>query len=124
MKRPRGPIGLWALFLAVLAAVLWAVFLPDAPRTGDDALLSIGLPALAILTVAAIAWLASRERPAQRVERIPDLSPGSALSAIALCLVLLGTEAGVWLVLIGAGLFAAGVGSLLAELRAQRRGDA
>lgn len=124
MSRPGVALAVWALFLLVLGAVLWAIFLPGGPKWGLDVLLSIALPALAVLGTAAMALAsARRRRPATEAERLPDLSPPSALIAVALGLMLIGTEVGPWLVLSGAALLLLGLGGLRRELRAERAGE-
>jgi amino acid transporter len=123
VKRSPVSLAVWALFLAVLGAVLWIVFLPGAPKWGYDVLLSVALPALAGLGTAAMALAAARRRPAPPVERLPDLSLSTPLVAVACGLLLIGTEVGAWLELIAAGLLCLALGGLVRELRAQRRGE-
>ncbi len=124
MSRPGIALGVWALFLLVLGAVLWAIFLPSAPKWGYDVLLSVVTVALAVLGTGAMALAAARRRrPATEAERVTDLSPSSALVAVALGLVLIGTEVGPWLELVGAGLLVTGLGGLRRELRAERAGE-
>jgi len=124
MSRPGIALSVWALFLLVLGVVLWAAFLEPAPKWGYDVLLSVALPALAVLGTAAMALAAARRRrPWAEAERVADLSPSSALIAVALALVLIGLEVGPWLVLVGAGLLVTGLGGLWRELRAERTGQ-
>lgn len=124
MSRPGIALGVWALFLLVLGAVLWAIFLASAPKWGYDVLLSVALPSLAVLGTAAMALAAARRRrPVAEAEAVTDLSPSSALTAVALCLMLIGTEVGPWLVLLGSGLLLVGLGGLRRERRAERAGE-
>lgn len=124
MSRPGIAFAVWALFLLVLGAVLWAIFLPSAPKWGYDVLLSVATVALAGLGTGAMALGAARRgRPATEPERVTDLSPFSALSAVALGLLFVGIEVGPWLMLVGAGLLVTGLGGLRRELRAERAGE-
>jgi len=123
VSRPGIALGVWALFLLVLGAVLWAIFLAPAPKWGYDVLLSVALPSLAVLGTAAMALAAARRRPVAEAEAVTDLSPSSALTAVALCLMLIGTEVGPWLVLFGGGLLLVGLGGLRRERRAERAGE-
>jgi hypothetical protein len=110
-------VAAWSALLGALAGMLW-IWSP-----GDE--LAIGLlggAALAALALAAALAVASRRSPSEPVlRRVPDLSPATALVALAVVAMLLGARAGLWLVSIGAGLLALGIGSLVRELNAARR---
>lgn len=128
MSRPGIALAVWALFLGTLAVVMWAIFLPGAPRWGGDIALSVALPGLATLGTLTIALIARGRRrrraaadgTARRLERVPDLSMATPMVAIGLGLILIGTTVGPWLELIGLGLLILGLGGLVRELRAQR----
>jgi hypothetical protein len=118
--RPGVAFLVWAAFLALLAVILWAVFTElDLP--------SVLMPAFAIaLTLliavggaAATRRAARRSRPA--AEPDPDTSWSAVLAGVAFALVLLGLEVGTFLILVGGGLFALGLGGLVREWRAERQ---
>jgi hypothetical protein len=106
----------WSSFLAVLAAVLW-IWSP-----GDElaiALLggaAVGAAVVGLVLAARARW---RGEPGRLV--LPDLSPATSLLAIAVAMLLIGLEAGPWLVWIGAGLLAGALFGLARELRLARR---
>jgi hypothetical protein len=113
----RGPaIALlaWAGMLAALAGMLW-IWVPE--------LLVVALLGGAAIATAALGVLVALRRPPRdgRIEVVPDLSLATALVALAAAAMLLGAEAGVWLVLIGAGMLVFGMGALTRELAAERR---
>lgn len=119
MRRPGAAILVWAAFLAVLAVVLWAVFV-------QVDLLSVLMPAFAVgvTVVAALAgWRAAR-RAAEHAfdpQAAPQTSWSAVLAGISVALVLLGLEVGTFMVFIGAGLFAFAAGGLAREWSAERR---
>jgi hypothetical protein len=109
----------WALLLAVHPPVMAAVFHEDP----TSVLLLAGASAGTAL-VALFLWLGRRRAPEEDpdLERpVTDVSMASALVGIALALMLLGAQFGVWLVMIGAGLLALGLGGIARELTAERR---
>jgi hypothetical protein len=113
--RPRVIFLIWAVFLAVAAGVEWAVF---TRRTPNYYLLIIQ-PVFAIVGTLAIAVLAGsrRDRTSQgRPRVIADLSMASSLVGVAVGTMLWGAFIGEWLLLIGAGLLALGLGGMLREL--------
>ena len=120
MVRPRMIFAIWAVFLALAAAVEWTLF---TRRTPNYFLLVIQ-PAFAIFGTLAIALVAaSRRDPTSRARPavIADLSIPRALVGIALGVVLWGAFIGEWLLLIGAGLLALGLGGVIRELVSARR---
>jgi nitrate reductase gamma subunit len=109
----------WALLLAVHPPVMAAVFHEDS----TSVLLLAGAAAGTAL-VAALIWLGRRRAPEEDpdLERpVTDVSMPSALVGIALALMLLGAQFGVWLVMIGGGLLALGLGGIVREVVAERR---
>lgn len=119
MRRPGVAIFVWAVILAVLAVVLWAVF-------EEVDWLSVVMPAFAVgvTVVAAVAgWRAARRAALREYEpqAAPQTSWSAVLAGISVALVLVGLEAGTFLVFIGAGLFAFAAGGLAREWSAERR---
>jgi hypothetical protein len=113
MSRAGVPLLLWAVFLTVLAAVLWF-------WEGDD------VPPAIFSAAAGVAWLVGlyglvRGRSAARVRVTPDLSLASVLVALAVSMLVVGALVGPWLVLIGAGALVIGLVGVARELAAQRR---
>ena len=118
MKAAAGTVVLaWAALLAALAAMLW-IWSP-----GDEiAIATLGGAAVATAVLGAALVIAGRPAPKEsRPRSVPDLSPATVLVAIALAAMLVGAEAGLWLVLLGCGLLAFGLAALVRELRAARR---
>jgi hypothetical protein len=112
----------WATFLALAAVVEWTIFTHHAPNY----YLLVVMPAFAILGTLAIALLsltADDARPAGRPRVVADASMASALAGIAVGVILWGAFIGEWLLLIGAGLLAMGLGGIIRELLVTRRLD-
>jgi hypothetical protein len=113
VSRAAVPVLVWAALLTVLASVLW-IWTPD------------HLPPAIFSGAAGITWVLGllvllRRRPPSRVRAAPDLSLASAMVALAVALMVIGALLGPWLVLIGAGALAVGLGGVGRELVAQRR---
>jgi hypothetical protein len=120
MIRPRTVFAIWALFLALAAAVEWTIFTHGTPNY----YLLVIQPTFAIVGTITIAVLAGsrRDRPSPAAPRvIADLSMPSAVVGIAVGIMLWGAFIGEWLWLIGAGLLALGLGGIARELSAARR---
>ena len=99
----------WAGLLAALGTMLWI--------WDPEALVVALLGGASVATALIGAIVAYRARQAGKAEsRVPDLSLGSMLAALALAAMLVGAEAGVFLILIGAGTLALAVGVLAREL--------
>ena len=120
MIRPRTIFAIWALFLALAAAVEWVIFTQGTPNY----YLLVIQPAFAIGGTLAIAVLAGSRRDGTarvRPRIIADLSMPSALVGVAVGVTLWGAIIGEWLWLIGAALLALGLGGIARELAAARR---
>jgi hypothetical protein len=120
MSRPRTVFAIWALFLALAAAVEWAIFTHGTPNY----YLLVIQPTFAIIGTLAIAVLAGsrQEQPSPAPARvIADLSLPSAVVGVAIGIMVWGAFIGEWLWLIGAGLLALGLGGIARELSAARR---
>jgi hypothetical protein len=102
-----GAIALWALFNALLAALL----------LGFRNNLVQMLPwASAVATLLVIAALALRSAD-PRVRRVPEASAGALILAAAIVLLVLGAGVGLWAALIGAGLALVALVVLAREVR-------
>jgi hypothetical protein len=120
MRRAGAPVVVWAVMLATLAVVLWAVFV-------QTDYLSVLMPAFAVagtVVIAVLAWRRAGRRTPRAIlagEPSPDLSYASVLLAIAVSIAVLGLEVGTFLCLIGGGLGLLAIGGLVREWRAERR---
>jgi hypothetical protein len=108
------PLLVWATFLAALAGMLWI--------WTDDAIpiALLGGAALATAVVAAVAALAGRTL-GEEVRWVPDMSLATAVIAAGLTAVVLGAEAGLWLVYAGVGMTLFGVAGLVRESAGARK---
>jgi drug/metabolite transporter (DMT)-like permease len=109
----------WAFLLAVNTVVMAAVF-----NENPTSVLLLGGAAAATALVALFLWLRRRRAAGEDPDPerpVTEVSMASALVGLALALMLLGAQFGVWLVLIGGGLLVAGLGGVTRELRAERR---
>lgn len=114
MSRTSTPLAIWAALLAVLAAVFGIAFRPSA----------LPLLLIAIAPVAALALALALHRAGDRradARSIPDTSYATALAAFGLGTIVAGLAFGFWLVLLGGGALAFGLGGLVREFRQQRR---
>jgi heme A synthase len=111
------PLAVYALLIGIMSAVLWVW----TPYTLPPALLSGGALLFAVLALV----VALRERAEQRedeIERtVPDLSFATVGVALGIINILVGLYLGLYLILIGAGILAFGLGGWIREARAQRR---
>ena len=115
MIRFGAPLFGWAVMLALLAAGLLA-------WTGEIEGPWLLLAASSVAS-AATGFALGLAGPAQGDRRaIPDVSIAPAVTAAGLLVVLVAFAAGRWLVLLGLGVMALGLGGTVRELRAQRRG--
>lgn len=110
--RPPLVVLAWAVLLGAIAAVQ-LVF------TFDPTVLALGFGQAAFVALLAVMVLAARDEPPAR--RLPDLSLATVALTLGLTTMLIGAELGLWLILIGGGVAALGVGGLVRELRAERR---
>jgi hypothetical protein len=114
MRADLRPLLGFCAAILFLDAVLWAYH--PRPLVG----LLLALPALAA-GLAAIAMAGAGE-PRGGVRVVPELSPATALTAVAFAVSSAATIFGLWLLLIGLGLGALGIGGLVREIRAGTRG--
>ena len=111
------PLAVYALLIGITSAVLWVW----TPYTLPPALLSGGALLFAVLALV-VALRGRRETPADEVERtVPDLSFATVGVALGIINIVVGLYLGLYLILIGAGILAFGIGGWIREARAQRR---
>jgi hypothetical protein len=87
-------VALWALFNALLAALLLGF------RNSSVEILSWVATVATLLVIVALAFRAADPR----VRRLPEASAGALVLAVAIALLVLGAGVGLWAALIGAGL--------------------
>jgi hypothetical protein len=106
----------WGLWLAVLTGVQ-AVFAPK--------LIQFSIPAVASATCVAaglVVWaLDAHQARGKRPRLITDSSIATVTLVFGLAVTLLGAGFGLWLILIGAGILALGLGGVIREQRARSR---
>ncbi len=116
MRRAAVVLLAWGLWLGVLT-VLQAVFAPK--------LIQFSIPAVAsaaCVTVGLVLWaLDARQGQDERPRLITDSSLATVTLVVGLAVALLGAGFGLWLILIGAGITALGLGGVVREQRARMR---
>jgi hypothetical protein len=116
MRRTAVVLLAWGVWLGVLTA-LQAVFAPK--------LIQFSIPAFAsAASVAAglVLWaLDARQGQVERPRLITDSSLATVTLIVGLAVALLGAGFGLWLILIGAGITALGLGGVVREQRARTR---
>ena len=75
----------------------------------------------ALVGVACWLWPRAEEEDPDAVRLVTDVSYASALAGVAVALMLLSVQFGVWLLEVGGGLMALAVAGIVRELRAERR---
>ena len=111
------PLAVYALLIGITSAVLWVW----TPYTLPPALLSGGALLFAVLALV-VALRGRRDTRADDVERsVPDLSFATVGVALGIINIVVGLYLGLYLILIGAGILAFGLGGWIREARAQRR---
>jgi hypothetical protein len=109
----------WGLVLVVLAVLMATAF-----GENPTAVLLLGGAGAASVLLGAALWTFRGRVPGEDpdAERpVTDASMAAGLAGAALALMLLGTQYGAWLVLIGGGLLALGLGGIAREIRAERQ---
>jgi hypothetical protein len=116
MRRAAIVLLAWALWLGVLTGVQ-AVFAAK--------LIQFSIPAVASATCLAaglVVWtLDARQARGERPRLITDSSLATVTVVLGLAVTLLGAGFGLWLILIGAGILALGLGGVVREQRARSR---
>jgi hypothetical protein len=106
VKGPPLVLLAWALLLAIHTTVLVAL--------GGDTL-EVALLGGAAAGVAVLALVAAFRRRPQGARVVPDLSPPAALAAVAVAGLVVGSELGMWLLLISGGLLVLALAGLVRE---------
>jgi hypothetical protein len=116
MRRAAVVLLAWGVWLAGLTA-LQAVFAPK--------LIQFSIPAVAsaaCATAGLVVWaLDARREQVERPRLITDSSLATVTLVVGLAVTLVGTGFGLWLILIGAGITALGLGGVAREQRARTR---
>lgn len=116
MKRAAVVLLVWGLWLAVLTA-LQAVFAPKPIQVGVPAVASA-----ACVLAGLVVWaLDGRQGWGERPRLIADGSLATIALVVGVAVALLGAGFGLWLILIGAGILALGLGGVVREQRARAR---
>jgi len=102
-----GAIALWALFNALLAALLLGF------RNNLVQMLSWGSAVATLLVIVALALRSADPR----ARRVPEASAGALILGVAIVLLVLGAGVGLWAALIGAGLALVALVVLAREVR-------
>jgi hypothetical protein len=116
MRRAAIVLLVWGLWLGALTAVQ-AVFAPK--------LIQFGIPLVAsgsCVLAGLLVWaLDARPGSAERPRLVTESSVATSTLVVGLTLGLLGAGFGLWLILIGAGFAALGLGGLVREQRGRAR---
>jgi hypothetical protein len=109
----------WALLLFVINVPMPTIF-----HENKSATLIAASSVVACAVVGAVLWLWRGRAPEEDPDverRVTDQSLASAAIGVAIALIGLGLQFGVWLVEVGAGLFVFGVAGVIREVQAERR---
>jgi hypothetical protein len=116
MRRAAVVLLAWGAWLGALT-VLQAVFAPK--------LIQFSIPALACtacVTAGLVLWvLDARQGQQEHPRLIADSSSATVTLSVGFAVALLGAGFGLWLILIGAGIAALGLGGVVREQRARTR---
>lgn len=112
MKTAPAVLVVWGLLLAGLTAGL-LFFTTN--------VLELGLLGGAAAAIVAFAALYAFPAGDEASRRLPDLSYATVLTTVGAATMVVGAGFGLWLILLGAGVFLLGLGGLARELRAGRR---
>ena len=111
------PLACYAVLIGITSVVLWVW----TPYTLPPALLSGGALLFAVLALVVALRGRSEEREDDVERTVPDLSFATVGVALGIINILVGLYLGLYLILIGAGILAFGLGGWIREARAQRR---
>jgi heme A synthase len=111
------PLAVYALMIGIMSAVLWVW----TPYTLPPALLSGGALLFAVLALVVALRGRTEEREDEIERTVPDLSFATVGVALGIINIVVGLYLGLYLILIGAGILAFGLGGWIREARAQRR---
>jgi hypothetical protein len=116
LNRPPVVALLWGAELAALLCVGVAFGFE-----GAESPLLLGGAAAAAVGLAACVAISGADRDQADALVAADMSPATAALAVALVLLAVSAELGLWLTLIAAGMLVGAVAGLVRELRAERR---
>lgn len=122
MRRAAVVLLVWGLWLGVWT-VVQSAFVHAAFPERTIQWVMLGGASVAAFGVGAVVWRLDRRRgPGDPVARLlADESAATATLAVGLAVVLVGASFGLWLILIGSGVAAFGLGGLVREQLARRR---
>jgi len=108
----------WALLNALILVPMPTIF-----HENPSPAITYGAACLGCFLVGVVCWLwpRSREEDPDELRLVTDVSFASALIGVAIALMVLSIQFGVWLLEVGGGLLALGVAGVVRELRAERR---
>lgn len=116
MRRAAVVLLVWGLWLGALTAVQ-GLFAPKPIQFSIPAVAGAGC----VIAGLAVWALDARQERAVRPRLIADSSAATVTLIVGLAVALLGAGFGLWLVLIGAGIAALGLGGVVREQRARTR---
>lgn len=117
MKTSAVPLLIYATLIGTTSVMLWIW----TPYTLPPALLSGGAVGIAVIAVIVALRGRTVDRKAVQTEAVPDLSFATVAVALGIINMLVGCYLGLYLILIGAGIFGFGIAGLIREARAERR---
>jgi peptidoglycan/LPS O-acetylase OafA/YrhL len=108
----------WALLNALILVPMPTIF-----HENPSPAIIYGAACFGCAVVGLVCWLwpRSREEDPDDVRLVTDVSFASALCGVAVALMVLSVQFGVWILEVGGGLMAVGVAGVVRELRAERR---
>jgi hypothetical protein len=121
MRRAAVVLVFWGCLLGVWT-LLFLAFLHTTYHTRPIEPELLGSAAAATLVAGVVIWqLDVRRRRASGYETVTSDSIATVPLAVGLAMALIGANFGLWLILIGAGMAALGIGGIVREERSRRR---
>ena len=108
----------WALLNALILVPMPTIF-----NENPSPAIIYGAACLACFAVGVLCWLWPRapEEDPDAVRLVTDVSYASALAGVAVALMVMSIQFGVWLLEVGGGLMAIAIAGIVREVRAERR---